>query len=162
MQKNLDNFYHVFSTLVGMLVLIITFTVIIDIVGRNLANKPLTGTVDISRLLLSLILFLGLAYAQRTGAHVRITLFYRYLPSRVVQLMEVIVFAGGLFLLSFLAYSSWVLFYDSWLIKEVMVAPIELPQWLAKLALFIGSVLFAVQFGIDLMDSVRKLRRRSI
>lgn len=159
-QKKLDNFYRVLMTMVGMLILAITFIVIVDISGRTLAAKPLIGAVDISRLLLSFILFLGLSYALRRGAHVRVTILYNRFSPRALSVIEILVFLGGFALLSLLAYCSWDLFWDSWLVRETMRSPIDLPRWLAKLALFAGSTLFAAQFAFDLVGHIRKLHRR--
>ena len=159
-QNKLDNFYRVLMTMVGMLILVITFVVLIDIGGRTLAAKPLIGAVDISRLLLSFILFLGFSYALRQGAHVRVTILYNRFSPRALSVIEILVFLGGLGLLSLLVYSSWDVFWDSFLIRETMRSPIDLPRWMAKLALFAGSTLFAAQFAFDLVSHIRKLHRQ--
>ena len=154
MQRRLDRFYHVTATSLGMLVLVMTFLIVIDVSGRYFANKPLIGAVDVSRLLLSFVLFWGFAYALHRGAHVRVTLLYKYLPHK--KPLEIIVCVGGLLLIGFLTYSSWGFFWDSWIIRETMRAPVDLPRWLAKLALFCGALMFTVQFGIDLIGHIRK------
>ena len=54
----------------------------VDVVGRNLFNHPIPGTVELSQYMLAIFILLGLAYAQQMKAHVAVSIFTSRLPHR--------------------------------------------------------------------------------
>ena len=160
MQKILS-MHKTLATIFGVFVLVLMFLIVIDAGGRFLFNRPLQGAVEISKVVLAWILFLPLAYALVQGTHVQVTILLMRLPRRphLVADTAIAILSLGFFALAI--YAGWLLFEDSFRVRETMAAPIWIPFWLAKAALPIGSLLIAVQLGIDLVTNLRQSRRGS-
>src|SRR4030042_3383585 len=54
-----------------------------DVIGRYLLNKPISGTFEITEILLAGIVFFGFAYTQRVKGHVAINLVYSRFPNKL-------------------------------------------------------------------------------
>ena len=65
----------VFGVIAGATVLILMLLAVVSVGGRNLFNAPLPGYVDWIQVLMPLIAFLGISYAQRDGGHIRMEIF---------------------------------------------------------------------------------------
>ncbi len=61
-----------FGVLAGLLLLSLALLTVADVASRNLWDRSIVGTVDISTVLLVAIAFLGLAQAELDGRHVRV------------------------------------------------------------------------------------------
>ena len=46
-----------------------------QILGRKLFNMPIYGYIDIVEIMMTFLVFLGLAYTERLGGHIRMELF---------------------------------------------------------------------------------------
>lgn len=157
MNKFVDKFYLIFATAIGALILGISLLLVIDAVGRYAADEPLLGGVEISIILMSFVIFGSYSFALYSGAHVRITVLTRHFSPKLQALGNILVSLLGIAFLGVLTYASWGLFWESWQVSETMRAPIELPRWLLKLALFGGFFLFTMQFVVNLVEHVRGL-----
>jgi len=151
--KNLNKWIAIVA---GSLIIVVTLLIVIDSAGRFLFNKPLTGGVEISILLSAFIVFWGLAYALIQGAHVQFTLFEVMFPAKFRKIFEVFINSLGMLFMAFAFYATSRQFWESWLASETMMAPVKIPYWLAKFALPIGFLLITVQFGFNIVSSVRK------
>jgi TRAP-type C4-dicarboxylate transport system permease small subunit len=152
--KNLNKWVAISA---GSLIIVVTILIVIDSAGRYFFNKPLVGGVEISILLLAFIVFSGLAYALIQGTHVQFTMFEVIFPLRIRRAFEIFINLMGMLFMAFTFYATSRQFWESWLASETMMAAVEIPYWLAKLALPIGFLLITVQFGFNTVSSVRKL-----
>ncbi len=160
MQKILS-IHKKLATIFGLLVMVLMFLIVVDAGGRFLFNQPLSGGVEMSRVVLAWILFLPLAYALVQGTHVRVTMLIMRLPHRLHLAAEVLVAILSLLFFGLAIYAGWGQFWDSFIVGEDMGAPIWIPFWLAKLALPLGCLLIAAQLGIGLAANLRQLGRRN-
>ena len=60
------------------------------IVGRKLFNAPIFGYIDIVEIAMSALVFLGLAYTERLGGHIRMELFVSHLKGRALWVFELL------------------------------------------------------------------------
>ena len=68
---------------VGMAVIVPMMLLIsADATGRDLLSRPVPGAFEISSLMLSVFVLLGLAYTQQMKGHVRVTMLTDRLPAR--------------------------------------------------------------------------------
>jgi TRAP-type C4-dicarboxylate transport system permease small subunit len=155
--KNLNKWIAIFA---GSLIIVVTILIVIDSAGRYFFNNPLVGGVEISILLSAFIVFLGLAYALIQGAHVQFTMFEVIFPLRIRRVFEIFINSMGMLFMAFTFYATSRQFWESWLAGETMMAAVKIPYWLAKIALPIGFLLIAVQFGYNIASSVRKLAQK--
>lgn len=72
-----------------------------DVVLRKFANRPITGALELTELLMVLLIFSGLPLVSAKGEHVSVDLFEHWLPqtlrghlSRFVHLLSALALAG--------------------------------------------------------------------
>src|SRR4030042_3364505 len=51
-----------------------------DVMGRDVFNHPIPGTVELSQYMLAVFILLGFAYAHQVKAHVAVSIFTSRLP----------------------------------------------------------------------------------
>jgi TRAP-type C4-dicarboxylate transport system permease small subunit len=150
--RKILSFHRGLATALGLLVIVLTILIVVDVSGRFFFNKPLKGGVEISRAVLAWILFLSLAYGLIQRAHVRVTLITMRLKPRLHFMAEVFTALVSLLFFGFGFYSGWEQFKLSFVVGEEMAAPIWIPFWLPKLALPIGCFLIGAHLIIDLVS----------
>lgn len=149
--RKILSFHKGLATALGLLVIVLTLLIVVDVGGRFFFNKPLKGGVEISRTVLAWILFLSLAYGLIQGTHVRVTLITMRLKPRLHFMAEVFTALVSLLFFGFGFYSGLEQFKLSYMIGEEMAAPIWIPFWLPKLGLPIGCFLIGAHLSIDLI-----------
>lgn len=132
------------GVLAGVLLLAIMLLTVADVLSRNLRDRSIVGTVDITTMLLVATAYLGLASAEADGRHVSVELVERRLGARARLVFSV--------LRSALLVGLGVLM--TWGLIEVMISAVErgettndilrLPTWPAKLILLVSFVAFFV------------------
>lgn len=126
---------RVFAALAAAFILILMLTVVQDVVRRTFFGAPSLWALDLARILLTQIFFLGIAPALQSGHHVAVDLFANLWPKalaahlpRAAALLGV-VFAG--ILLWFVWRSVARDFADDALAQTVLPIP---QKWIVALA----------------------------
>jgi len=114
--------------------------------GRNFFNQPLPGYVDWIQQAMPLIAFMGVAYTQRLGGHIRMDILVGALRGRPLWAAEFVTTFAMLVLMVLLVWGSWAHFARSFdfsapLWSRDSSMDIALPLWPAKL---LAPVAFAV------------------
>jgi len=142
--------------LLGMMILVVC-----DALGRSVLLTPIPGAVEGTGLLMPYIVFFAFAYTLVVGGHVRVGLLLDRLPIRFQLRAEVLACIIGIAFFGMLTYYGWIHFWESFVIREFMMAPIKLPWWVGKLALPIGSFIITVQFLLLLLGSIAQLATKN-
>jgi len=91
-----DNFIKAinkyFSIIAGLLILIMSVAVFIDVIKRYFFNNPSTWILDFAALSLVFVVFLSFAPALESGSHVSVDLFKEKASGKVQKILEFIVF----------------------------------------------------------------------
>jgi TRAP-type C4-dicarboxylate transport system permease small subunit len=143
-------------------VLIMMVLVIADIFGRYLFNSPVPMTYEVGSFLMVFIVFLGLAYTQRTGAHIRVEFFTLHLPPRVRCILDMVASVLGLLLYLIIVYQSFIWSYTSWQVGDYVAGLVNIPRWPSQFVVPLGSALLCLQFIADIMRRVAELRAPDI
>jgi TRAP-type C4-dicarboxylate transport system permease small subunit len=127
---------------------------IVDVTGRNLLNKPVFGSIEMSEFLLVLLGFGGLALAEMRNSHIRVDFFVVALPARMQALLEA---AAALLGIVFWGFIAWRAVVHARRIAEVgeVSANWGVPTYPFYLATAFGSALLA---AVLLARVVRALR----
>jgi len=141
-------------SLCGCSLIFITFLICTEALARNFFRLSLQATNELSQIVVAWVVFPALACALITGTHVRVTLITNLLPQRLRAGCEIFSYLVGLIFFACFSYFAWPYFWESWKIKEIPMAPVELPLWFAKLAMPIGTSLFSFQFLILLIRTL--------
>lgn len=127
---------------------------VISVGGRNFFNAPLPGYVDWIEQIMPLIAFMGIAYCQRQGGHIRMDILIGQLRGRTLWAAEFLSTFAMLILMLLLVWGSWSHFDRSFdfaapLWSRDSSLDIRLPIWPAKLlvpiAFFVVSLRLALQ-----------------
>lgn len=98
---------HAFALLSGLAVLSLMFLAVVSVFGRNFFNQPLPGYVDWIEQAMPLIAFMGIAFVQREGGHIRMDILIGNLRGRMLWIVEFITAFFMLILMLLLVWGSW-------------------------------------------------------
>ena len=137
------------ASLIGFMML---FTMT-EIVGRYLLNRPIKGHVEIVEMVMAGVVFLGLAFTQKVGGHVRMELFVvRVLKGRARLIVESFTLLLALFVFAIILVYS----LEASVVYSLRMGDITpllyLPTWPAKLCIPIGSLLLCVRLVIEIIQ----------
>lgn len=146
LDRQLLRLEQVFALLSGLAVFSLMLLAVISVGGRNAMNAPLPGYVDWIEQAMPLIAFMGIAYVQRDGGHIRMDIVIGALRGRALWLFELISVLLMLVLMLALVWGSFSHFARSFdfaapLWSRDSSIDISLPIWPAKL---LAPVAFSV------------------
>ncbi|MCY4303998.1 MAG: TRAP transporter small permease [Aestuariivita sp.] len=137
---------RVFAMTSGLAIFGLIIMAVISVAGRNLFNRPLIGYVDWVETAMPLIAFMGVAYVQREGAHIRMDMFVGQLNGRLLWLVELVGVILIFLFMAALVWGSWAHFERSfdwnapfW--SRDSTIDIGIPLWPAK-------ILAPIAFGL--------------
>jgi TRAP-type C4-dicarboxylate transport system permease small subunit len=149
MRRSLDWLYRASGFAAGFFLVMIAVLVTSQIVGR-LAGLLVPAADDFARLAMAASAFLGLAFTQRTGGNIRVTLVVERLPPRARHVFEWICVAVASALAVWFAWATAVLTYESYIYKDFITGVISFPKWIPMVGMFVGVALLALAFLEDL------------
>ena len=134
------------------IIMFLMFFATAEIIGRYVFNAPIPGHVEIVELIMAGIVFLGIAYTERVGGHIRMELFVnRVLKGRAYHIAEMITTALSLFVYIFIFI--YTLRFALFALEINDVTPyINWPTWQSKLAISIGSFFLCIRFFIEFIQ----------
>jgi TRAP-type C4-dicarboxylate transport system permease small subunit len=151
MRRALDGVYAASAVLAAFFMVVMTALVVLQIVAR-LIGTQIPSADDFARLSMAASAFLGLAFALRTGAHIRVTLLLDKLPPGPRHAFEIACLVLATAVSAWFAWSTGVMAYDSWRFVEYTIGQIPLPKWIPIAGMTLGIALVAIGFLEDLVD----------
>ncbi|MEC9103901.1 MAG: TRAP transporter small permease [Pseudomonadota bacterium] len=129
---------------------------VVSVSGRNALNAPLPGYVDWVEQMMPLIAFLGIAYTQRDGGHIRMDILVGRLKGRVLWTADFITTLVALILILLLIWGSWAHFDRSFdwnapLWSRDSTIDIALPLWPAKLLAPVAFSILSLRLVVQLV-----------
>jgi TRAP-type C4-dicarboxylate transport system permease small subunit len=128
-----------------------------DVVGRDVFNHPIPGTVELSQYMLAVFILLGLAYAQQMKAHVAVSLFTSRLSNPVQLTFNIISSLLCLFISFIIAWQGWVVGIEEKAVSDML----RVPQYPFRLLVALAAFLLCLELLMDLGDSLKKLVGRA-
>lgn len=136
--KKLHQIELSFALLSGLAIFSLMLMAVLSVAGRHFFNMPFPGYVDWIEQAMPLIAFMGIAYTQRNGGHIRMDMLVARLSGRALWLFEWLTTLLILGLVLLLIWGSWAHFSRSfdfaspWWSRDSSM-DISLPLWPAKL-----------------------------
>ncbi|MFW2587438.1 TRAP transporter small permease subunit [Sagittula sp. SSi028] len=127
---------------------------IAQVVMRTLFDTPLTGYVDLVELSMAGMAFLGAAYTQRMGAHIRMELALGQLSGRKLWAAEILGALIGMAVIGVLIWYSAGHFWRSYELGDTTMDA-EYPVWPSKLVVPVAFSLWFLRLAIQLAGAVR-------
>lgn len=141
------------NVVAAVTIFVVMLGTVISIVTR-IVWTPIPGYLDVSELTIAIFAFLGVAYAQRHGAHIRMEMVIGVIPGRLRWLMEAIGSLAALALVLLLIRYSWDFFVFAWENGDSTV-DYEIPTWPAKLLVPVAFTIWALRLAIESVGWLR-------
>jgi len=150
------------ALLSGLAVFSLMILAVISVGGRNFFNQPLPGYVDWIEQIMPLIAFMGVAYTQRDGGHIRMDIFVGLFRGRALWLVELVTTLVVLVVMVLLVWGSWAHFQRSFdwgapLWSRDSSIDIGLPIWPAKLLAPIAFAVLSLRLALQVWGFGRAL-----
>jgi TRAP-type C4-dicarboxylate transport system permease small subunit len=153
--QQLHKFESVLALVSGLAIFSLMLLAVVSVSGRHFFNMPIPGYVDWIEQVMPLIAFMGIAYTQRNGGHIRMDMLVAKLSGRALWLFEWLTSLCVLVLILLLIWGSWSHFSRSfdftspWWSRDSSM-DIALPLWPAKLIVPLAFSVLAVRMLIQL------------
>lgn len=148
----------------GLAVFSLMLLAVFSVGGRNFLGKPLPGYVDWIEQAMPLIAFLGVAYTQRTGGHIRMDMLVSKLKGRTLWAVELLSTILMLLLVLVLVYGSYFHFERSFDFSAPMWSrdssmDISIPLWPAKLLIPVSFSVLALRLLLQTWGYISALKQ---
>lgn len=134
--------------LVGMMVLIVA-----NIVYR-LFNHVIPGSIELSELMIVVAASFALGYAALAKSHVDVKIIVEKFPERLQAIIETITSFLAMGTWAIIAYASTIIMIERW--HSEVTDMLEVPHAPFRLILFIGLILVALVYLVDMILALRK------
>lgn len=154
----LFRFESLLNLLGGITIFLLVFLATVNILGRWLLSAPISGYVDWVEQAMAFIAFLGIAYTQRMGGHIRMDIVVGQFRGRWLWFTELLTTALMLMVTFVLIYGSYLHFWRAYSIGDSSL-DINLPTWPAKLVVTAALSILALRLCLQLWGYARALRQ---
>ncbi|MEP5809364.1 MAG: TRAP transporter small permease [Roseibium sp.] len=145
------------ANLVGGFAIFVLMVLGIAQIGlRSILGTPIVGYIDLVELSMATMAFLGAAYCQRSGAHIRMELLVGHLHGRALWVAEIFGLLCGLFIVGVLIWYGWGHFLRAYELGDTTIDA-EYPVWPSKLLVPIALSFWFIRMVIQLCASVLML-----
>ncbi|TVO77881.1 TRAP transporter small permease subunit [Sedimenticola selenatireducens] len=156
--RTLFRFETVLTLLGGIVILLLVFLASVNVLGRWLFDLPINGYVDWVEQAMAFFAFLGIAYTQRMGGHIRMDMLVGHLKGRLLWLSEFISVLLMLGVTLVLIYGSYLHFYRAFQIGDSSL-DIDLPTWPAKLVVPVALSILALRLMLQIWGYLRAVKQ---
>jgi len=123
---------------------------------RTIFNSPVTGYIDLVELSMASMAFLGAAYCQRLGAHIRMELLVGRLRGRALWAVEVFGTIVALIIIGVLIWYGTGHFLRAYTLGDTTIDA-EFPVWPSKLLVPVAFSIWFLRLSLQLWGSLRML-----
>lgn len=152
------------NLIAGVVIFALVLLAVYNVVGRKLFNAPVPGYVDWTEQFMATFAFLGLAFCQREGGHIRMDILVGQFRGRTLWAAEWISCVFMLLLTTALIYGTWFHFERSFdwnapLWSTDSSIDIALPLWPAKLIVPVSLAVLWIRLALQIWGYGRAFRR---
>ncbi len=141
----------------GLVIFAIVLLAVANILGRKLLDLPVSGYIDWTEQSMAFFAFLGIAYCQRLGGHIRMDIFVGSLRERALWFFELISTVLMLAMTVILVIGSYGHFARAWTNGDSSF-DIELPTWPAKLVVPFALTILSIRLLLQVWGYLRALK----
>lgn len=146
-----------FNLMAAFSIFVLMFLGVAQVLGRKLFNMPIFGYLDIVEQAIALFAFLGIAYCQRLGGHIRMELLLTQLRGRALWLAEAVGIVLALAVIAVLIENSFGHFLRAYEYGDSTIDA-EIPVWPSKLLVPIAFTLLWLRLVLQLVEYGRLAR----
>lgn len=127
---------------------------VLQILMRTVFNNPIDGYIDLVELSMASMAFLGAAYTQRMGSHIRMELLMARLSGRGLWALEAFGAALAMFIIGVLVYYSYGHFLRAYTIGDTTIDA-EYVTWPSKLLVPVAFSIWWCRLALQFLGAVR-------
>lgn len=142
----------------GLVILALVLLATINVLGRWIFDSPINGYIDWIEQAMAFMAFLGIAYTQREGGHIRMDMVVGQLQGRSLWLAEFLSTLLMLLLTLVLTWGSWLHAQRALQLGDSSL-DIDLPTWPAKMVVPIALGVLALRLMLQLWGYARALHK---
>lgn len=150
----LDRLYSVFGALATISLGLIGALVLAQVIGRQL-GVVVRGADDFAGYAMAASAFLGLGYAFRRGAHIRVTLLLGRQPAGRRRIMEILLLAVAVSASAYLAWHLSALALESYEFGDRAMGIVATPLWIPQAIMAAGAIVMVIACLDELAAAVR-------
>ncbi|MGJ9413212.1 TRAP transporter small permease [Aeromicrobium sp. CF4.19] len=134
----------------GILVVMVT-----DVARRNMTGGSLAGAYEVVTMMLVGVAFLGLAWAERSGSNIKLTLVTSRLPEAPARFARTIAAVLTVGICAWFTMATWDAATTSIERGEYSQGLLSIPLWPGKLVISLGFALLTAEFCMSLRRAWR-------
>lgn len=120
-----------------------------DSLGTQLFALPVPSALELSQAGLAIVVFMGLAYAQRRRGHVTVDILFNRFTGKVKVFFTALALLAAIVFFAFLAWRTGIAAFESFEVDERSWGLTRFPIWPGKIAVSLGSL-------VALLESIRQ------
>lgn len=148
-----------FALIGGSMMLAMIFLTIADVTGRYFFNKPISGTFEISQLMLALLVWCSLPYATYLGAHICADFVSSRVSPRVGAYLTILGSIIGLVFFAAIARQDTADVFTAFR-EEVVTPDLRIPLWPFKIFLPLMASGACLVFISQVWEAINRTRAR--
>jgi TRAP-type mannitol/chloroaromatic compound transport system permease small subunit len=142
------------NLLAAFAIVALMFLGVTQIALRIFTDTAVSGYIDLVELSMASMAFLGAAYCQRLGSHIRMEMLVGKLKGRSLWLIEALGAGLALFIIGVLIYYSFGHFLRSYTLGDTTMDA-EYPVWPSKLLVPIAFSIWWIRLALQFLGSLR-------
>lgn len=157
--RQFERIAAVFSQAFGVVATISVATIMValtsEAISRYLTSRSIPGVFELVETLVVVVAFMGLAYTERSGKSVRVTLVTNRLQPTTKKFITACAMFVAALTAAWIAYACWGNAFQSFSQGEFRAGLIQFPLWPARFIAAAGITMAAIEF---LATGLRTLR----
>jgi C4-dicarboxylate transporter DctQ subunit len=138
-------FDRIEELIVIVMLALMTLLTFLQVVMRYGFNSGFTWAVELTTIFFAVMIFVGISYGVRAGAHIGVDALIKKLPPGVGRAISIVVVLLCLFYAGLVIYGSWV-YVSKMKMVGVELDDLPIPIWVVRSILPIGYALLALRF----------------
>jgi len=138
----------------AIFIFLMTLLITVDVLGRAV-GMPTYVADEMSGYLLVGIVFLGLAYTQRKGKHIQITILTNRLSPRKQELLQIAILMVVLIFIGWLTWATFGPAIQNYVVKATSLTIVATPLWIPWLFIPLGLVMLTIELMVELVKAIR-------
>ena len=132
------------------------FMLTYEVAARYFFTKPTIWAAELSQLCLIWGSLIAMAWALSARRHIRITALTGRLKPAVRRWVEVVTMTLIAAFSAVVLWYGWIIFADSFARGRTTGSMLDLPSWIAELAVPVGFAVLLAQAGIEAIKALRQ------
>ena len=138
-------FDRIEELIVIVMLALMTLLTFLQVVLRYGFNSGFTWAVELTTIFFAVMIFVGISYGVRTGAHIGVDALIKKLPPGVGRAISIVIVLLCLVYAGLVIYGSWV-YVSKMKMIGVELDDLPIPIWVVRSILPLGYALLALRF----------------